>query len=892
MTLVYPKNQARQLRQPPKKLPFRKSRLAGALAGVLGYALTNPAFAVGIGEITLTSALNAPLSGTLSVTLDQGEVIHQDELTIKLASRDAHQEAGLPYPRMLRRLQIIEERQTGRSIEFSLSSPEPIYEPIISLILELEWDQGNLQKEITLLLDPVGYTPVRSISPENSNLLQPGDYIGAEPPSTSPENTASHLPIFVSGDEEPIVQVDVRDETPRPLRSITFNKGEYGPVKSGDTLSAIAVAAARQVGIDTTSMVELIYDANPEAFINSPDTLIKGAMLQIPGLLPELQDVKAVSRQQAQPINPEPVVERPATNRPLLTIVGSEDEASRVLPSDEQAPTGSLTQAGEGDSTKTSAPSEGNNKLEEALLRIQDLELKNQTLANENFALENNLSHTQEQLGNVRNELDRLVVELKVLSQIQQESQTKDPDFISQIEKWLPWLLLFLTLPMALFLGLRNRREETVVYAPPAPQETGLPDSTLTGLETDEPLKQQPQETNFDSVSHRRANPADSQVIQLDEEPVTFIDESEGDEFELNETLTNEELISEADSHAQSLLDDDVDEEYEHQLGTDPLAETVPGLVISRENQETLEQYSDETALENEPEDTDTAAAAEPERRLQSLPTEGDTQEVIRSTLNKLEATQLISPGESPKEPEQSLDATQEAEIYIAYDQFSLAEKTIDRLLANDPNNDKYQLLQLKLFSETGNMEELQNLSVKMLHKHPDPDSEVNQRIRAICDKAFTETNLKRADLAKPDMDPFLAENIDNETILEDMTAETLFVDGVEDYISSETLSDEDELQTGLSLDATAVGYDNDFDTALENLTEESLGSLTRELPPHLLEDRDKTEVFDERSGSITQALMEDREETLSEGLELPFDLESEIAKYESELENELGKRG
>ncbi len=93
-----------------------------------------------------------------------------------------------------------------------------------------------------------------------------------------------------------------------------------------------------------------------------------------------------------------------------------------------------------------------------------------------------------------------------------------------------------------------------------------------------------------------------------------------------------------------------------------------------------------------------------------------------------------------------------------------------------------------------------------------------------------------------------------------------------------------------MSLDSTHDGYADNFDEALNDLTEESLGSLTTELPPHLLEERDRTEIFDDRSISNTQVLIEGDEETLSEGLELPFDLESEIAKYESELENELGK--
>lgn len=865
-------------------LLFHKKRLAAALCLAFGLGSTPGTHALGISEISLESSLNSPLEGLLVVQLDPGEVVHEGELAITLASSSEHKAIGIPYPSMLRGLEIIESDQRGRNIHFRLFSQKPVNEPIISLLLQLEWDSGKLKKEVTLLLDPVDYSPVRAISPENENLLKAGDYIGNGPaPLATDANSAS--PIFIRAEEPQSVESSPEQATApsnnRPRHRITIDNGEYGPVRAGDTLSRIAVVAARDIGVDTDTMMELIYDANPEAFSGSRDLLIKGTTLQIPGLMPNLPDVQTMPTVFPEP--EEDVYKPPApVNKPLLTIVGSEDEAARAMPSENQPISGNLTQAGQGTSRSVTTPEHGNANLSAALTKIQQLELANQTLANDKLSLENNLASTQEQLGNVRNDLDRLVVELKALSRLQALPPEREMSLGQQIERWLPWLLLFITLPVALFLGLRSRPRETPVYVPVAAEQPPRQAATVATPEQPEP------EPRFVS----RENPASASTFD-DTQAEDYLPEY--DESQADETIANDELISSHPGDPAEFSGEKTDDLVDtHTEQHDPLAETMPGTGMVRPLTDWDSNIADD--FEDDDEVVDEPIASRPsqpepepeERRLQSLPSEGDTQEVIRSTLHKLESTQLISPGQAPMEPETALDAVQEAEIYIAYDQFSLAEKTIDKLLAQDPDNDRYLLLQLKLFSEMGSMDELQDLSVRLLHKHPNPEDETNQKIRSICDKAFTQTNLKRVDFSQHMAGKLAAENPDNETILDDMTAETLFVDGVKDFLDDDTLLEEDELRAGITLNDTLDDFSGDFNNTLEGFNDDSLGSLTTELPPHVLEERDRTEIFDETVHALPS---EAEEETLSEGLELPFDLESEIARYETELEDDLDKK-
>ncbi len=882
----------------------RRTRLSSALSLALLLG-SSTAHALSISEITITSALNAPLQGVLSVELEPGEHIGEEELEVKLASPEAHARAGLPYPSMLENLRIEQDVFAGRDVRFLLSTDKPIREPIISLILEAEWNSGNLKKEVTLLLDPADYSAQLA---QVSRSLATEEPVVQEVESNRPSGYATsssnnEQPIFI--DNPPAVTSSLAEAAPakrtrpRSRRRITIENGEYGPVKRGDSLSKIAIVAARETGFTTETMMNLIYEANPEAFGGSPDYLIEGATLYIPGLEPALP--QKYSKKTIVTGPPVDAPQRTVASKPRLTIVAPEGEntekgaatgdiekgiaASRLA----ENAGGQATTAGTGESTA----------------REEELQLQVQILKNENAELQNKLSNTTEQLGNMKNELDRLVVELRALSEIRrlQESQ-QEPSLTEKIERWLPWLLLFITLPAALLLGTRSRKQELVVGAAPAPAavppaplaESSIPAQTsLKPAHTQAKPAVAPQTAAQPTPAAAAPEPAaprkDDTLIPeaVFEFPPEDEDESEAVTTNASDDTQESDI---APASTFSLLDDDEDEKQVEDSSEKPPAtkENMPEPAAPTPPTQAPATTADEAeSVEKPASDSDQSAEDEATVATVKPAYQDDTQEVIRSTLGKLEATQLINPGEMIREPESSLDATQEAEIYIAYDQFSLAEKTIKRLLKSDPDNDRYLLLQLKLFAETGQMDQLQNLSVKLLHKHPDPDSEFNQRIRSICDKAFTQVEIKKPKITPRSLGAreIHAENIDNETVLDEMTAETLFVDGIEDYIDDDTLSEEEELLHEDDPMPPLSDLEDDFESSSKG----SLGSLTTELPDHLLEDISRQShagsPLDETGSSLLDA--DDAEATLSEGLDLTFDLESEIRKYESELERELG---
>ncbi|MFZ2336568.1 MAG: FimV/HubP family polar landmark protein [Sideroxyarcus sp.] len=131
--------------------------------------------AAGLGGINVTSALGQPLRAEIEMTsVDRAD---KASLRAKLASAEAYKNAGLDYPYSIPKLKfLIEERENGDSY-IKVTSLQPVNEPFVSLMVELNWSSGKLLREYTFLLDPVDYKPQQP-KPEE---VQPIEPVLAEP---------------------------------------------------------------------------------------------------------------------------------------------------------------------------------------------------------------------------------------------------------------------------------------------------------------------------------------------------------------------------------------------------------------------------------------------------------------------------------------------------------------------------------------------------------------------------------------------------------------------------------------------------------------------------------------------------------------------------------------
>ncbi|HED17242.1 MAG TPA: hypothetical protein ENI64_10585, partial [Gammaproteobacteria bacterium] len=153
--------------------------------------------ALGFGNINMKSALNEPLVAEielLSATADDVKA-----LEIKLASREAFLRAGVDRSVILTRIRFDIAKRNGKYF-INLRTPESVREPFLNFLLEMNWKNGRMLREYTVLLDPPNRrqqqriaqapetTPAETfVAPAPSPLVEPEPMSAPEPVAAAPE---------------------------------------------------------------------------------------------------------------------------------------------------------------------------------------------------------------------------------------------------------------------------------------------------------------------------------------------------------------------------------------------------------------------------------------------------------------------------------------------------------------------------------------------------------------------------------------------------------------------------------------------------------------------------------------------------------------------------------
>ncbi|MBA3479167.1 MAG: hypothetical protein H0T52_12345, partial [Lautropia sp.] len=124
--------------------------LAGAVAIALA-AWSGASGAAGLGRLSVTSALGQPLQAEVEVTSVTPE--EAATLAAKLAPPEAFRAAGLQFNNSLAGVRMSVQERNGRHY-IRVTSNNPINEPFVDLMVELNWSSGKFVREYTFLLDP------------------------------------------------------------------------------------------------------------------------------------------------------------------------------------------------------------------------------------------------------------------------------------------------------------------------------------------------------------------------------------------------------------------------------------------------------------------------------------------------------------------------------------------------------------------------------------------------------------------------------------------------------------------------------------------------------------------------------------------------------------------
>lgn len=213
-------------------------------------------YAVGLGEYNLESGLNQPLKAEI-VLLSAGD-LSEHEIQASLASLAEFEKVGVERLFFLNDIRFETFRADSGELKVKLSTREPIKEPFLNFLVELNWPNGRIIREYTFLLDP----PIFDDS--TSSTIQ-------QTQATSRPTTSSPPP-----------QTQVR-RTSSPQQQPSYTGSTYGPVSASDTLWSIATKVRPDNSVSIHQTLVAIYRANPDAFANGNiNNLLRGKVLEIP----------------------------------------------------------------------------------------------------------------------------------------------------------------------------------------------------------------------------------------------------------------------------------------------------------------------------------------------------------------------------------------------------------------------------------------------------------------------------------------------------------------------------------------------------------------------------------------------------------------------------------
>lgn len=226
---------------------FRKLSVALAVSLAL---LPTESFPLGLGEILSKSVLNDSFKADIPLTaVAPGEI---DDIKVQLASPTDFARAGVERPYLLTKLRFQPVVQENGKPVIRVTTREPVREPFLDFLVEVNWPKGRLVRQFTVLLDP----PVT---------------LDRAPPAIA-------APILTP--PAPIARGEPAPAAPPPPLDLS-GAGQY-TVPRGATLLGIA-RGLNIPGVSSEQVATALFRANPDAFIgNNINRLRAGRVLRIP----------------------------------------------------------------------------------------------------------------------------------------------------------------------------------------------------------------------------------------------------------------------------------------------------------------------------------------------------------------------------------------------------------------------------------------------------------------------------------------------------------------------------------------------------------------------------------------------------------------------------------
>ncbi|WP_218313422.1 type IV pilus assembly protein FimV [Halomonas sp. 18071143] len=214
------------------------------------------ALAVGLGQVTVNSPLQAPLNASAPI-VDVSETA-LGEIRVEVADEAAFTARGLEWTPLAASVRAEIERLPGGA-RVVLRTEQEVLEPWLDLLLTISGPDGRSAEAFTLLFD----------LPESAASAP----VAAPASHVSPSATAAQAP----------PQAVSSSPSPASVASAAQAPGGTAYVASGDSLWGVA-ARVKPAEVSVQQMMLALVEANPSAFPSgNPDELRAGQTLVVPG---------------------------------------------------------------------------------------------------------------------------------------------------------------------------------------------------------------------------------------------------------------------------------------------------------------------------------------------------------------------------------------------------------------------------------------------------------------------------------------------------------------------------------------------------------------------------------------------------------------------------------
>lgn len=255
----------------------RKYKKTAWLTAGLMLMASLPAFAAGLGKLTVTSTLGQPFRGEIDLlAVDKKDL---GSIRARFASFEAFKEANIERSPVLSAMRFSVEQKKNGDPYLKITSSKPVDEPFLDMLIELDWPAGRLVREYTILLDPPGYGEAQAeVAPVAAPVVKSA--VSAVPAqaaavSAQPADTPT-------GAIKPEIRASIPLDKKLLAKEEAKAQESYGPIRKGENLSGIA-SALKPEGVSLEQMLVALFQSNKQAFAgNNMNRLKAGQILRVP----------------------------------------------------------------------------------------------------------------------------------------------------------------------------------------------------------------------------------------------------------------------------------------------------------------------------------------------------------------------------------------------------------------------------------------------------------------------------------------------------------------------------------------------------------------------------------------------------------------------------------